>query len=116
MVTVNNVLWRDTFFFCFQGNRYTVFITATNKFHIPAALTEVSYVHIGRYIHTGKVTDMNRSVGIRKGSCNQMSFVIFHGFKYCIFCTKLQPFTAEKQKYMFFRKWQFINEFAGERQ
>ena len=46
MVTINNLLRGDTFFFRFDSDRHPVLIRTTNKLYISAAHALVSYIDI----------------------------------------------------------------------
>jgi len=60
-----------------DGNGNAMFIGSPYKTDFPARQTQVTYINVGRNIHTGKVSDMNRPVGIGQGRCDQVTLEFF---------------------------------------
>lgn len=79
MVTVHYVLRSDTLLTCLDGNGHAVFIAATHQKYFLAIGAEIAGIYVGRHIHTGKMTNMHRPVGI--GQCcgyESTLVILFH--------------------------------------
>ena len=74
VVLVDDGLWGSPFFHGLDRNRRTMFITSTNKNHIPFLGSEVTGINVCRNIGTGKVTNMLQAVCVGKRRSNQVSF------------------------------------------
>ena len=64
--------------FLAYGNGHPMFVAAANESHLFALHSEVTGINIGRYVNSGQVANVNRSVGIRQRGRNQGAFVITH--------------------------------------
>jgi hypothetical protein len=78
MIPVDNLLWRNTLITGFQGNWYAMFVGTAYRNDIFALQPEIPCVNIGRYINSGQVTDVDRSVGIGESGGDQVSFKLLH--------------------------------------
>ena len=79
MITVYHVLWSDAFFLGTDSDRYPVFIGAANEEYVFLLQAEVTYINVGRDLNACQVTDVYRTIGIRKRRGNGGSFeVLFH--------------------------------------
>ncbi len=83
MIAVHHILRCDALFLGTDGDRHTVLITATNKYHFLFLQTEVSYVDISRNIHTGQVTNMYTAISIRQCSRHRSAFKLL--FFHCLY-------------------------------
>ena len=66
MISVYQFFWCNSFFFCLNGDGYTVLICATNKNHIFSFFTQVAHKNVRWNIHSCNMTQMKRSISIRK--------------------------------------------------
>ena len=65
--------------------RAVVWCNTEGEEHIFTFEAQVTYINVGRHIHTCKVTYVNRAVGIWQGRCHKSSFeFLFH--RRFIFC------------------------------
>ena len=55
-----------------------MFITSTYKFDILFACALVAHINVGREITSCQVTDVNRTIRIRKGGSDKISFEFRH--------------------------------------
>ena len=78
VVLVNYLLGRDSFLPGFDGNGYAVFIGTANKNNVFSLQPQVPGINICRNVNTCKMPDMDRSVGIWQGGCNEVAFEFFH--------------------------------------
>ena len=67
MIAIDDLLYSDAFLAGTDSDGYTVFVGAANEENFLALETKVTDVDVGRNIYSCKVTDMNRSVGVRQG-------------------------------------------------
>ena len=58
-----------------SGNNET---RSANEDYVLSAHSQVAYIDVSRDVNAGQVTNVNRSVCIRKCGGNQITFVIFH--------------------------------------
>ena len=77
MVAVHDVLRRDTFGFRLDGDWHTVLVRAANHNHVFTFESEIAGVDVGRHIHTGEVSDVDRTVCVWQSCCNQRAFEFF---------------------------------------
>jgi hypothetical protein len=59
-------LWSDAFLLGTDSDRYSVFVGATNEEYVFLLQAEVAYIDVGRDINARQVTDVHRTVSIRK--------------------------------------------------
>ena len=78
VVLVNYLLGRDSFLPGFDGNGYAVFIGTANKNNVFSLQPKVPGINICRDVNTCKMSYMNGSIGIRKGSGNKVAFSLLH--------------------------------------
>ncbi len=64
VIPVDYILWRNTLFFSFDGDRHSMLVAAADKEHFFSFETQVTRIDVGGNIYTGKMSDMNRTVGI----------------------------------------------------
>ena len=64
IVFIYDILRAYPFFFCFDGNRHAVLITAANKGYIPALHSQVAGIDIGRHVNACQMSYMNGAVGV----------------------------------------------------
>ena len=78
MIAIHYILSGATFLTCTDGYRYTMFVTSANKQHLLTTQTKVSDIHIGRYIDTSQVSDVNRTISVRKSYryCSSLEILI----------------------------------------
>jgi len=74
VIFIHHLLRCNSFFFCFDGDGYAMFIASADKKYILAFGAQIANIDIGRNIYTGKVSDMNRPISIRQGRGNGISF------------------------------------------
>ena len=67
VIAIDDLLYGDAFLAGTDGDGYTMFVGAANEENFFALETKVADVDVGRNIYSCKVTDMNRSVGVRQG-------------------------------------------------
>ncbi len=65
MVAVHDILRGHTLGAGLDGDRHTMFVTASHHHNILSALTQIACVDIGGYIHSGQMSYVDRSVCIR---------------------------------------------------
>ena len=92
VIAVNHLLDSYTFFTCADSNRHAVFVATAYKQHVLAFQTKVTDVDVCRDIDAGKVTYVNRTVGVGKGRCYKCSFI--HIFIVLIFISFISPLCA----------------------
>ena len=78
VVLVNDLLGRYSFLPGFYGDRYAVFIGAANKNNVFSLQPQIPGINICRNVNTCQVPDMDRSVGIWQGGCNEVAFEFIH--------------------------------------
>ena len=71
MIAIDHLLRCDALGFGFERDGHSVLIRPPNKQHLLSSHSFVAHVNVRRDIHTGKVTYMHRSIGIRERSCNK---------------------------------------------
>ena len=67
VVAIYHLLSRDTLLTRANSNRYTMLVATAYKEDILALETNVADIDVSWYIHTRQVSDMHRTIGIRKG-------------------------------------------------
>ena len=67
VVTVDDILWRTAFLLGLDGNRHSVLVGTTDKQHFLATHSQIANVCVGRDIDAGKVTDVDRAIGVGQG-------------------------------------------------
>ena len=72
MVFVDNVLRVDSLFFRPNGNSRPVFIRAANPHDILAAQTQITHIYVSGQIGTGKMTEVQRTVGVGQSGGNEL--------------------------------------------
>ena len=70
MIAVDYILRSYTLGARLDCNRHTVFVTTADKRDITALQAQITRINVSRHIYTGKMADMNRSVGIRESCCD----------------------------------------------
>ena len=79
MIAVHHILWSNTFFLCTNGDRYSVFVRASDEKNIFFFQAEIAHVDISRNIYTCQMTNMYRTVCVGQSGCDGGSFeFIFH--------------------------------------
>ena len=80
VVTIDHVLRCDAFLAGTYSNGYTMLVATANEQHILLLQAQVTYVDVGRHIHTCQMTDVNTSVGIRqrRGNGRSLKTFLFH--------------------------------------
>ena len=78
MIFIHHLLWCNAFFHGPDGNRNTMFITASDKKNIFFSGSFKAYVNICRDITACQMTNMNRAICIGKCCSNQDAIVFFH--------------------------------------
>jgi hypothetical protein len=78
MILVDYLLGGDPFLPGFDGNGNTVLIRTAYKNNVFFLQPQVPGINICRDVNTCQVSDVNRSVGIWQGRCNEMAFGILH--------------------------------------
>src|SRR5450432_1069557 len=81
MVFIHDLLGRNAFFHCPDGNRHTMFIAASDEEDIFFAGPLKTCINVCRYITASQMTDMNRAIGIGKCSSDQDAVEFFHSLK-----------------------------------
>lgn len=87
VITIDDILRRAALLLGTNGDRHTMFVTATDEEYFLTLQAQITYIDVGRYIHTGQVTDVHWSIGIRKCRRDKCSFefLFHHGFSIFIF-------------------------------
>ena len=67
MIAVDDILWRDAFLACADGDGHAMFVRTADKEYVFFLQTKITYINVCRDINTGQVTDMHRPVGIGEG-------------------------------------------------
>jgi hypothetical protein len=57
----------DALFACADSNRYTVLVATAYEKDILAFEAKVADIDVGWYVHARQVSDVYRTIGIRKG-------------------------------------------------
>ena len=65
MITVYNILRCHTLGACLKSDRHTMLVATADKKHFAPIAAQITGVNVGGNIHSGKVTDMHWTVGIR---------------------------------------------------
>ena len=71
MIAIYHLLRCDALGFGFERDGHSVLVRPPNKQDLLSSHSFVAHVDVRRDIHTGKVTYMHRSIGIRERSCNK---------------------------------------------
>ena len=116
VVTVYYILRGDSFFLCTNRDGYSVFVLTSDKSYIFFFQSQITHVDICRYIYTGQVTDMYRSVRIRQCRCDGGSLeFLFHWYRvilwfYCLQCAMIRFATCKDNAFRRFQEemWQEI--------
>lgn len=64
MIAVHNILWRHAFLLGCNGDRNTMLIGTTDKGDFSLSSTFVATIKVRGEVSSGKVTKVNRSIGI----------------------------------------------------
>jgi hypothetical protein len=64
VVTVDDILRRDAFLACTNGNGHTMLVASTDKHDIFLLQSQVADIDVGRHIDTSQVSDMYTTVGV----------------------------------------------------
>jgi hypothetical protein len=67
MIPVHDILRRDSLLQSFDGNGHAMFVGTADKEDILSRHPQKPHINISRNIDTGKVSDMDWAIGIRKG-------------------------------------------------
>ena len=86
MVTVHDLLRSDALLAGSLGHGHTMLIAAAHKQHILALQSQVAHIDVGGHIHTGQVTDVDRSVSIGQRRRHQRAckFLLFLHLAYIL--------------------------------
>ena len=76
VVTIHDVLWSNTLFAGFDGDRHAVLVTAANEHHLFALSAEITDIDVGGHIDAGQMADMDRAVSIRQCRSDGETFVM----------------------------------------
>ena len=71
VIAIYHLLRCNALGFGFERDGHSVLVRPPNKQHLLSSHSFVAHVNVRRDIHTGKVTYMHRSIGIRERSCNK---------------------------------------------
>ena len=74
---VYHVLRTNALFSCPDRNGHAVFVATSDKHHVLVFQSHISCVDVGRHVNAGQVSDMHAAIGVRQGSCDGGSFVLF---------------------------------------
>jgi len=78
MITINNIAGGYPLFFSRNGNGNPVLIGAPNVYDILSLEALESHEQVGWKVDAGKMTEMNRPVGIRKSCGDEGSLELRH--------------------------------------
>ena len=79
MISIYNILRSYSFFTRTNGNGHSMFIRTSDKKDIFFFQTEIADIDISRNIHTGKMTNMHRTISVRQCRSHSRSFkFLFH--------------------------------------
>ena len=78
MVFVHDILGRAALLAGLYGNRHSVLVRTADEEHVPAAHSEITHIDVGGHIYSRKVSDVNRSVGIRQSGRNKITLKFLH--------------------------------------
>ena len=67
VIAIYHFLGGDALFACADSDRYTMLIATAYEKDILAFEAKVTDIDVGWYIHTCQVSDVYRTIGIRKG-------------------------------------------------
>ena len=81
VIPVHDVLWGYAFLARLNGDGHAMLVGAADEKNFFAVVAQIAGVNVGRNIDTGKVADVNGSIGIRKSGSNRVSFRIIHIFR-----------------------------------
>ncbi len=98
VVFVHDILRGNTFILGFQGNWHAMLVGAADKSHFLSVHPEKTGINISRNIHAGKVSDVNRSVGIRQSRSNEGTFEVSHCAMILLRVTKISENLSQKGK------------------
>ena len=74
VVLVHNILWGTSLLPSLDSNRHAMLIRPTDIKNILSLHPQISHIDIGRNIHSGKMSDMHRAIGVRQRAGHQSSF------------------------------------------
>ncbi len=89
VVAVNDILWSHTLAACLYSDRHTVLVASAYHHNVLSAQAQITGVNVGRYINTGEMSDMNRTIGIWKSRSNQCAFKFLLHRVIIFMCAKL---------------------------
>ena len=78
MITIHNILRRNSFILCLDGDRHTMFVATSDHKHLLTFKSEITCIDVGRNIYPGKVSDMDRTVRVGQSGRNECSLEFFH--------------------------------------
>jgi hypothetical protein len=64
MITVYNILRRDTLLTGTNSDGHTMLITTSDKQYLALLQAKITHIDISGHIHTSQVTDMHTAIGI----------------------------------------------------
>ena len=64
VVAIHYILWRHSLFLRLDGDGHAMLVAAAHHYHILAFEAQVTGIDVGRHIHPGQVTYVDRAVGI----------------------------------------------------